>query len=143
VSHVVHRDPSAVDGGAQNARDDAAFDGNKAAQALAVAQRAEQQAQEVARQISKARSEINDRLDGLGAAIAGLKSGDAARSSASQKAADADREQFSRMRGEFKVIEQKVTNILPLADTVQAQVPLHPFYFLQRISTIIVLLAPV
>ncbi len=123
MSRVAHRDPTAVDGGAQNARDDAAFDGNKAAQALAVAQRAEQQAQEVARKVSQAQSEINGRLDGLGIDISGLKSASASRSSAVQAIADSAREQFSRMRGEFKVIEQKVTNILPLADTVQAQVP--------------------
>ena len=65
MSRVRMRDPSSPDGGAQRARDDAAFDGNKAAQALAVALLAEQKAQEVAQMVSKAQSKNNDRFDGI------------------------------------------------------------------------------
>ncbi len=123
VSRVAHRDPSSPDGGAQNSRDDAAFDGNKAAQALAVAKRAEQQALDVARKVSQARSEINDRLDGLNSAINELKkSGAGSQSNAAQNFRDSIAEQLSKFRGEFKVIEQKVTSVGPLADTVQSQV---------------------
>jgi hypothetical protein len=126
VSRVVHHDPSSPDGGAQNARDEAAFDGNKAAQALAVAQRAEQQAQEVARMVSKAQSKNDDRLDGLDAAITGLKSDVNTRISEIKTGAasfkDSAQAQLSVIRAEIGVLEKKVTNVLPLADSVQSQV---------------------
>ena len=126
MSRVARRDPSSPDGGAQSARDDAAFDGNKAAQALAVAQRAEQQAQEVARMVSKARSANNDRLDGLDTAISGLKSDVNTRISSIKNSAqafsDSTESQLSKFRAEAGVLEQKVTQVLPLADAVQAQV---------------------
>jgi hypothetical protein len=126
VSRVAHRDPSSPDGGAQNARDDAAFDGNKAAQALAVAQRAEQQAQEVARMVSKAQASNKDRLDGLDTAISGLKSDVNTRISSIKNSAqafsDSTQNQLSKFRAEAGVLERKVTQVLPLADAVQAQV---------------------
>jgi type II secretory pathway pseudopilin PulG len=126
VSRVAHRDPSSPDGGAQNARDDAAFDGNKAAQALAVAQRAEQQAQEVARMVSKAQSSNKDRLDGLDTAISGLKSDVDTRISAIKNSAqaysDSTQSELSKFRAEEGVLEKKVTQVVPLADAVQSQV---------------------
>lgn len=122
MSRVVQRDPSSSDGGAQNARDNVAFDGNKVAQALAVAQRAEQQAQEVARMVSKSQSQTNERLDGFSASIDALKSAGAARSSAAQAFVESTNDQLSKFRAEMGVIGQKVTSILPLADSLQAQV---------------------
>lgn len=129
MSRVAHRDPSSPDGGAQNARDDAAFDGNKAAQALAVAQRAEQKAQEVAQMVSKAQSKNNDRFDGIDVAISGLKSDTSTRISAiaksAQEFADATQGQLSKFGADIGVINQKVTSVVPLSDAVQAQVTCH------------------
>ena len=69
VSRVVQRDPSSADGGAQDARDDAQFDGNKVAQALAVAKRAEAQAQAVARMVAASRSASDKRMAGRTACV--------------------------------------------------------------------------
>ena len=64
MSRVVRRDPSSTDGGAQNARDDAMFDSSKAAQALAVARRAEVQARAVASMVARAQSAADKRVAG-------------------------------------------------------------------------------
>jgi hypothetical protein len=126
VSHVAHRDPSSADGGAQSARDDAAFDGNKAAQALAVAQRAEKQAQDIALMVSKAQSANHDRLDGLDAAISGLRADVDRRVSSIQSNAqsfsDSVGNQLSKFRAEAGVLDHAVSQVPALADAVKTEV---------------------
>jgi type II secretory pathway pseudopilin PulG len=126
VSRVVRRDPSSSDGGAQSARDDAAFDGNKVAQALAVAQRAEQQAQEVARMVSQSQAKNNDRLNGIDAALNGLKSDVNSRISTitrdAQAFSDSTQAQLSKFGADLGIINQKISSVVPLSDAVQAQV---------------------
>lgn len=132
VSRVARRDPSSADGGAQNARDDAAFDGNKVAQALAVAQRAEQQAQEVARKVSQAQAKNIDRFDGIDAALGVLKSDVNSRISAitrgAQAVTEATQGQLSKFRADIGIINEKVASVAPLSDAVQAQVQQHTFF---------------
>ena len=138
MSRVRMRDPSSPDGGAQSARDDAAFDGNKAAQALAVALRAEQKAQEVAQMVSKAQSKNNDRFDGIDAAISGLKSDTGTRISAitksAQEFADATQGHLSKFGADIGVINEKVASVVPLSDAVQAQVHAPPFALQFRVQ---------